>query len=82
MRKTALEGSMKNVADGLREEGRWQEAEEMHGKALEGPWARHGQTMSPRSNMIERALHPKKRSKHAQTLLAMMMLTVGPSFFT
>ena len=40
MRKTALEGSMKNVADGLREEGRWQEAEEMHGKALEGPWAR------------------------------------------
>jgi len=45
MRKTALEDSMKNVADGLREEGRWQEAEEMHGKALEGPWARHGQTI-------------------------------------
>lgn len=36
MRKTALEGSMKNVADGLREEGRWQEAEEMHRKALDG----------------------------------------------
>ena len=31
---------MNNVANGLREQGRWQEAEEMHRQASDGPWTR------------------------------------------
>jgi len=32
--------SMNNVANGLREQGRWKEAEEMRRKASDGPWTR------------------------------------------